>query len=115
MLLLFSFASLNGRGRSNSGGDGLAWRRLSACIDGLRDSELRRQEARDVDLEKCRPQAARLLQRCRVAAQDLLFMRGKEFRAVGRAAQELGILEEMSEAEVAVRAEETAHHPGGVE
>jgi len=41
-------------------------------------------------------------------------MRGKELRTVGGAAQELGILEEMSEAEVAVRAEESAHQLGGV-
>jgi hypothetical protein len=103
---------LNDRGRSGRGGGAFAWRRLSACIAGPPGSELRRQQARDVDLEKCRPQAARLLQRRSVAAQDLLFMRDKEFPVVGGAAQELGILEELSEAEVAVIAEEAAHHAG---
>ena len=39
-------------------------------------------------------------------------MRGKEIPVVGGAAQELGILEELSEASVAVIAEEAAHHAG---
>ena len=39
-------------------------------------------------------------------------MRGKEFRIVGGTAQELGILEELSEAGVAAVAEEAAHHAG---
>jgi len=39
-------------------------------------------------------------------------MRGKKFPVVGGAAQELGILEELSEASVAVIAEEAAHHAG---
>jgi hypothetical protein len=39
-------------------------------------------------------------------------MRDKEFGVVGGAAQKRGILEEMSEPDVAVAAEESAHHAG---
>jgi hypothetical protein len=41
-------------------------------------------------------------------------MRDKEFGVVGGAAQKRGILEEMSEPDVAVAAEESAHHAGPV-
>jgi hypothetical protein len=37
-------------------------------------------------------------------------MRDEEFAVIGRAAHKRGILEEMSEPDVAVAAEETTHH-----
>jgi hypothetical protein len=41
-------------------------------------------------------------------------MRGEEFGEIGGAAQKRGILEEISEPDVAVRAEEGAHQAAGV-
>jgi hypothetical protein len=52
------------------------------------------------------------LQHRRIAAQDLLLMRLEEIAVVGSAAQECGILEEISEPDVAAPAEESAHHMG---
>jgi hypothetical protein len=110
LLLPFRFGRLNDRGWRDGAGSSLARRRLCACTGDAPAAALRRQQRRHVDAQQPLLQPDSLAQHRTVAAQDLLLMRDEEFAVIGGAAHKRGILEEMSEPDVAVAAEETAHH-----
>jgi hypothetical protein len=117
MLFPFRFGGRNDRVWTDGAGRRLA-RRRRCVFDGdvTRDVPssallcfgFGRQQARDVEAEHRLFQTGLVLQHRRAVAQELLLLRGEEFREIGGAAQNLGTLEEIPEPDVAAGTEQSA-------